>query len=100
MQLLPRLCTANLPPLVQAAQILPSVSDPSPGSIDDDPGRMPNHSFTGRSGSCRECAQVIAFLASEEASYVSGQNYIVDGAWGLGCQYGIVPNRPIKEPIN
>ena len=56
-----------------------TVNAVSPGSISDDPDKMPNHSFMGRSGSFRECAQVIAFLASEEASYVSGQNYIVDG---------------------
>lgn len=51
----------------------------SPGSIDDDPALMPQHSFIGRSGSFAECAEVVCFLASKEASYVAGQNYLVDG---------------------
>ena len=51
----------------------------SPGSIDDDPASMPVHSFMGRAGSFAECAEVICFLASDAASYVAGQNYIVDG---------------------
>ena len=40
----------------------------------------PSSSWLGRSGTTRECANVICFLASDEASYVSGQNYQVDGA--------------------
>ena len=55
------------------------VNTVSPGSIDDDPASMPVHSFMGRAGSFAECAEVICFLASDEASYVAGQNYIVDG---------------------
>lgn len=51
----------------------------SPGSIDDDPACMPIHSFMGRAGSFAECAEVICFLASDAASYVAGQNYLVDG---------------------
>ena len=38
-----------------------------------------NLSFAGRSGSSEECANVICFLASDAASYVSGQVYQVDG---------------------
>lgn len=55
------------------------VNTVSPGSIDDNPDSMPVHSFMGRAGSFAECAEVICFLASDEASYVAGQNYIVDG---------------------
>lgn len=36
-------------------------------------------SFLGRTGTPEECANVICFLASDESSFVSGQNYIVDG---------------------
>lgn len=53
----------------------------SPGNIQstkETPNR-PELSFIGRSGSNEECANVVSFLASEEASYVSGQNYLVDG---------------------
>ena len=52
----------------------------SPGSIDvTGEQKMPQHSFTGRSGTPEECANVVLFLASDEASYVSGQEYLVDG---------------------
>ena len=51
----------------------------SPGSISDNPDSMPNHSFKGRAGSPEECANVICFLCSDEASYVAGQNYLCDG---------------------
>ena len=53
----------------------------SPGSIDVTGGNNPmtEHSFMGRAGTPDELANVVLFVASEEASYVSGQNYIVDG---------------------
>lgn len=53
----------------------------SPGSIDVTGGNNPmsEHSFTGRAGTPDELANVAVFVASDEASYVSGQNYIVDG---------------------
>lgn len=36
-------------------------------------------SFMGRTGSFRENASLICYLASEEASYISGQNIQIDG---------------------
>ena len=54
----------------------------SPGNILSDPAKEkdnPPLSFAGRSGTNEECANVVSFLASDEASYVSGQNYLVDG---------------------
>ena len=35
----------------------------------------------GREASAEEVARVVLFLASDEASYVSGGEYLVDGAW-------------------
>ncbi len=52
-----------------------------PGFIDSFPespeirGRIP----LGRYGTCREIAEVIAFLASDGAAYITGQNLRVDG---------------------
>ena len=36
-------------------------------------------SYLGRTGSDAENANLICFLASEEASYLSGENIIIDG---------------------
>lgn len=52
----------------------------SPGNIaSTDINNQPALAYIGRSGSPEECANVILFLASDDASYVSGVNYIVDG---------------------
>ena len=58
-----------------------TVNTVSPGNIHPPhTDNYPDMSYLGRSGTTRECANVIGFLASDEASYVSGQNYLVDGA--------------------
>ena len=53
----------------------------SPGSIDTtgDNDSMDDFCFIGRAGTPEECANPVIFLASDEASYISGQNYLVDG---------------------
>lgn len=56
-----------------------TVNAVSPGSIDVGAGDLPELSFMGRSGTPEECANLVVFLASDEASYISGQNYQVDG---------------------
>lgn len=53
----------------------------SPGSVSHaqegwEPSKL---SFMGRTGSHEENANLIAFLASDEASYISGQNIQIDG---------------------
>lgn len=60
-----------------------TVNTVSPGNINADGRPEADHpwlSYMDRSGSVRECANVIAFLASDEASFVSGSNYLVDGS--------------------
>ena len=57
----------------------------SPGSVspsdnlDIDYTQPSRLSFMGRTGSDRENANLICFLASEDASYISGQNIQIDG---------------------
>jgi len=52
----------------------------SPGSVSAEGSTaMKDFSFVGRAGSYEEIANVVLFVASDEASYVSGQNYLVDG---------------------
>lgn len=51
----------------------------SPGNVSANGSQNTELSFINRSGRPEEYASVICFLASEEASYVSGQDYLVDG---------------------
>ena len=62
-----------------------TVNAVSPGSVspaenlDIDYTQPSELSFAGRTGSCRENADLICFLASDKASYISGQNIQIDG---------------------
>ena len=61
------------------------VNSVSPGSVssskneDIDAWTPSDLSFMGRTGTDRENANLICFLASDEASYISGQNIQIDG---------------------
>lgn len=61
------------------------VNSVSPGSVspasemDLDYTQPSVLSFAGRTGSTMENANLICFLASDEASYISGQNFQIDG---------------------
>lgn len=58
-----------------------TVNSVSPGNVKDTPESkdIPALSYANRSSTPDEIANVIAFVASDDASWVSGQNYIVDG---------------------
>jgi NAD(P)-dependent dehydrogenase (short-subunit alcohol dehydrogenase family) len=43
------------------------------------------HLPTGRFGEAREMAEAITFLASDESSYITGTDFLVDG--GLAAAY-------------
>lgn len=52
----------------------------SPGTIAEKNSEfLQDFSFIGRAGTPEECANLVIFLASVEASYISGQNYLIDG---------------------
>ena len=61
------------------------VNSVSPGSVSSSDNYNIDHteesqlSFMGRTGSDRENANLICFLASDEASYISAQNIQIDG---------------------
>ena len=50
----------------------------SPGTIGETPSPT-SFNYLGRPGTYDECAQAICFLASDSASYIAGQNLVVDG---------------------
>lgn len=49
----------------------------SPGSINSQPNSP--QTFLGRPGRPEEVASLIAFLASDDSDFITGQNYIIDG---------------------
>ena len=38
----------------------------------------------GREGKPEDIASAVHFLASDDAGYVTGQNWLVDGGWSVG----------------
>jgi NAD(P)-dependent dehydrogenase (short-subunit alcohol dehydrogenase family) len=59
------------------------------GSINDSPNPaetekiLGSKSVFGRMGKAEEVANVMYFLASDEASFVTGAAYFVDGGWSI-----------------
>jgi 2-hydroxycyclohexanecarboxyl-CoA dehydrogenase len=68
----------------ELAQYGITVNCVSPGSVDA--GRGAPMSFLGRVGTPEEVANLVLFLASDEAGFITGQNYIIDGGRTLSTR--------------
>ena len=56
------------------------ISTPMTGAEDTDPATIEKQNLPlGRPGHAREIANFVVFLASDQASYATGQSYVVDG---------------------
>lgn len=56
----------------------------SPGTVSSWSQIPPEATYLGRGGKPEEIANLIAFLASHEADYITGANYLIDGGRTLG----------------
>lgn len=66
-------------------------------NFESDPARVHRHAAAtalGRLGTAEEVAQVIRFLCSPEASFVTGQDLVVDGGASLRYQETLHPPDP------
>ncbi|MGH6782545.1 MAG: SDR family NAD(P)-dependent oxidoreductase, partial [Sphingomonadaceae bacterium] len=81
------------------------VNSVHPGGINTEMGN-PGHKTDGhenegmermpllRIGAPEEVAKVTAFVVSDEASYVTGAEYAVDGGWSSGYFQPVLPGAP------
>jgi NAD(P)-dependent dehydrogenase (short-subunit alcohol dehydrogenase family) len=65
----------------------------APGREDEFRRRMEAAHPIGRMGRPEEVAAVVLFLASDEASFISGEAVVVDGA--ISVQTGLPPFGPV-----
>jgi NAD(P)-dependent dehydrogenase (short-subunit alcohol dehydrogenase family) len=71
------------------------IATPMTGNDDVDPRRVPRPAIPmGRPGDAREIAAVIAFLASPDASYLTGASLVVDGGLLLMAAIGNQDQKP------
>lgn len=63
-----------------------TVNSISPGAIASRPGPATCPTFLNRAGSCDEVAELALFLASDEGSFITGENIVIDGGRTLGAR--------------
>jgi 3-oxoacyl-[acyl-carrier protein] reductase len=63
-----------------------TVNAVSPGLVERGQRDVSHTNYIGRNCTGDDIAGAIAYLASDEASFVTGANLVVDGGWGLGVQ--------------
>mgnify|MGYP000093517623 FL=1 len=57
------------------------------GVSEDDRAKWARATTLGRLGQPEEIASVVNFLASDDASYISGAEIVVDGGWGINKEF-------------
>lgn len=70
---------------VEMAEVGVTVNCISPWAIAtrEGPARLPTR--LPRKGAADDVANLALFLASEEASFITGANHVIDGGWSSGC---------------
>jgi NAD(P)-dependent dehydrogenase (short-subunit alcohol dehydrogenase family) len=75
---------------MEVGQYSVNVNCVSPGLVPRNPereGQVTKTNFLGRLCAPEEVAHLVAYLVSEQASFITGQNYVIDGGRSLGL-YG------------
>ena len=76
---------------MEVAQHKVHVNCVSPGLVprpEEDASYVPRTNFLGRAACPETVANLVHFLVSDQADFIIGQNYIVDGGWSLGVRRG------------
>ena len=71
---------------IELGQYNITVNCVSPGLVQRDDRDVSNTNYLGRNGTAEEVASLIAYLACDEASFITGQNYVIDGGRSLGLK--------------
>jgi 3-oxoacyl-[acyl-carrier protein] reductase len=71
---------------IELGQFGITVNCVSPGLVQRDDKDVSHTNYIGRNGTADEVASLIGYLASDQASFITGQNYVIDGGRSLGLK--------------
>jgi NAD(P)-dependent dehydrogenase (short-subunit alcohol dehydrogenase family) len=90
LSMLPSLALELAPRRIRVNAVSPGAVDTGiwaktlpPGTLEETLGATASRVPLGRLGTSREIAEVVAFLASDAATYITGENIVVGGGSGL-----------------